>query len=62
MVFEKVAQSTELRFANFLSGGFITDIVINPLGRKLVKCTFKQSTVCVFTVAMALGYVNISIS
>ena len=39
MVFEKVAQSTELRFANFLSGGFITVIVVNPSERKLAKHT-----------------------
>ena len=40
---------TEVRFASFLSGGFITDIVLNPPERKLqakltsVQCTNKQS-------------------
>ena len=31
---------TEVRFASFLSDGFITGIVVNPLERKLGKCTF----------------------
>ena len=52
LIFAKVPQSTEVRFASFLSGGFITAIVVNPLERKLAKRTFKQSTVCDFTVAM----------
>ena len=30
-------QSTEVRFASFLSGGFTTMTVINPLERKLAK-------------------------
>ena len=30
---------TEVRFASFFSGGFITAIVVNPLERKLKKCT-----------------------
>ena len=30
---------TEVRFASFLSGGFITAIVVNPLERKLEKRT-----------------------
>ena len=29
-----------MRFASFLSGGFITDIVVNPPERKLAKRTF----------------------
>ena len=30
---------TEVRFASFLSGGFITAIVVNQPERKLAKCT-----------------------
>ena len=30
---------TEVLFASFFSGGFITAIVVNPLERKLAKCT-----------------------
>ena len=30
-------QSTEVRFANFFSGGFITAIVVNPTGKETVK-------------------------
>ena len=33
---------TEVRFAFFLSGGFITVIVVNPPERKLAKRTFVQ--------------------
>ena len=32
-------QLTEVRFASFLSGGFITAIVVNPPERKLAKRT-----------------------
>ena len=35
-------QCTEVRFASFLSGGFITAIVVNPLERKLAKRTSVQ--------------------
>jgi uncharacterized membrane protein len=31
-------QCTEVRFANFLSGGFITAIVVNPAERKMHLC------------------------
>jgi hypothetical protein len=31
-----------MRFVNFLSGGFITAIVVNPLERKWEKCTSVQ--------------------
>jgi hypothetical protein len=31
------AQDTALRFASFLSGGFITAIVVNPPERKLAN-------------------------
>ena len=34
-----VSDFTEVRFASFLSGGFITAIVVNLPGRKLVKRT-----------------------
>jgi hypothetical protein len=37
------AQCTEVRFASFLSGGFITAIVVNPPERKLAKRTSVQS-------------------
>ena len=30
---------TEVQFASFFSGGFITAIVVNPPERRLVKCT-----------------------
>jgi hypothetical protein len=33
-------QSTEVRFASFFSGGFITAIAVNPLERRLAKQTF----------------------
>ena len=33
---------TEVRFASFLSGGFITAIVVNLLERKLIKRTSVQ--------------------
>ena len=36
-------QSTEVRFASFLSGGFITVIVVNPPESKLAKRTSVQS-------------------
>ena len=35
-------QCTEVGFASFLSGGFITAIVVNPPERKLVKRTSGQ--------------------
>ena len=35
-------QCTEVRFASFLSGGFITAIIVNPLERKLAKRTSVQ--------------------
>ena len=43
-----VAQSTEVHFASFLSCGFTTMAVINPLERKLAKRTSVQSTECRF--------------
>jgi hypothetical protein len=36
-------QSTEVLFASFLSGGFTTMAVMNPLEKKLAKRTFVQS-------------------
>ena len=33
------AHCTEMRFASFLSGGFITAITVNPPERKLAKRT-----------------------
>jgi hypothetical protein len=38
-------QRTEVRFASFLSGGFIIQIVVNPLERKLAKRTSVQRCV-----------------
>jgi hypothetical protein len=38
----KMEQCTEVRFASFLSGGFITAIVVNPSERKLAKRTSVQ--------------------
>ena len=37
-------QCTEVRFASFLFGGFITAIVVNPPERKLAIRTSMQST------------------
>ena len=39
MEFSLLVHCTEVHFASFLSGGFITGIVVNPLERKLVKRT-----------------------
>ena len=38
-ILPKNEHCTEVRFASFLSGGFITDTVVNPPERKLEKCT-----------------------
>ena len=38
----KPTQYTEVRFVSFLSGGFITAILVNPLERKLTKRTSVQ--------------------
>jgi hypothetical protein len=37
-----MAQCTEMRFASYLSGRFITMAVINPPEKKLAKCTSVQ--------------------
>ena len=37
-------RSTEVRFPSFLSGGFITAIIVNPPERKPAECTFVHST------------------
>ena len=42
-------QCTELGFASFLSGGYITAIVVNPPENKLAKRTSVQ---CAYGVAM----------
>ena len=39
-------QCTEVRFANFLSGGFITAIVVNTPERKLAKRTSVRWFLC----------------
>ena len=44
---------TEVRFANFLSSGFITPIVVNPPERKLANCTSVRSAAHNFTVCIA---------
>ena len=38
-------QCTEMSYASFLSGGFTTMAVINPLQRNLAKCTSVQWSV-----------------
>jgi hypothetical protein len=38
----KFQQCTEVRFASFFSGGFITAIVVNPPEKRLTKCTSVQ--------------------
>ena len=40
-----IPECTEVRFVSFLSGGFITAIVVNPLERKLAKRRPKDSCV-----------------
>jgi hypothetical protein len=35
-------ECTEVRFGSFLSGGFITAIVLTPPERKLAKCTYVE--------------------
>ena len=45
LIYEKygsLTQFTEMRFASFLSGGFITVIVVNPPEKKLAKRTSVQ--------------------
>ena len=39
---EQITTGTDVRFASFFSGGFITAIVVNPSERKLAKCTSVQ--------------------
>ena len=38
--------ATEVRFAGFLSGGFITAMLVNPPERKLAKHTSVQCIKC----------------
>ena len=38
--------NTEVRFASFLSGGFITVIVVNPPGMELAKRTSVRLPLC----------------
>ena len=45
-------QCTEVRFASFLFGGFITAIVVNPPEKKLAKCTYVQCSGSVVLVAL----------
>ena len=49
------AQCTEVRFASFLSGGFITAIEVNPLERKLAKRTSVQ---CSGAISICLAWQN----
>jgi hypothetical protein len=42
LVFQTIEQFTEVRFASFFSGGFITAIVVIPPERKLAKRTSVQ--------------------
>ena len=41
-----LAHPTEVRFANFFSGGFITVIEVNPPERKLAKRTTVHCMIC----------------
>ena len=41
----RIEHCTEVRFASFLSGGFITAIVVNPPERKLAKRTSVLSSI-----------------
>ena len=51
-----VDRSTEMRFASFFSGGFITTIVVNQPERKLAKRTSVRSTACNFMVCIKLSH------
>ena len=42
LLWQKLIHCTEVRFATFISGGFTTMAVINPLVRKLAKRTSVQ--------------------
>ena len=44
-----LTQCTEVCFASFFFGGFITVIVVNPPERKLAKCTSVQCTAIVLS-------------
>jgi hypothetical protein len=48
---------TEVRFASFVSGGFITVIVVNPPERKLVKRTSVHCIVSLSTILSVLALV-----
>ena len=52
-------QSTEVRFASFFSGGFITTIEVNPLERNLAKRTSVQSTEVRFASYLSGGFTTI---
>ena len=42
----KPLQCTEVRFASFVSGGFITAVLVNPPERKMAKRTSVQCAIC----------------
>jgi hypothetical protein len=50
---------SEMRFASFLSGGFITAIEVNPLERKLAKRTSVMSQRIILKFARFLYYVGL---
>ena len=48
-------QFTKVRFASFLSGGFITAVVVNPPESKLAKRTYEQLPTFFFILSSLLG-------
>ena len=58
--------NTELHFATFLSGGFITALVVNPLERKLAKCisvhclNFDRKDLAESTLHLSIGWLPYS--
>ena len=54
--FRRFVQCTEVHFAIFLSGEFITAIIVNPLERKLAESTSVQRSI--FSMAFLLLRLN----
>ena len=50
---------TEVRFASFLSGGFITAIVVNPPERKLAKRSSLCGNLCICKQVMTCAVVSV---
>ena len=51
-------ECTEVRFASFLSGGFITVIVVNPPEKKLAKCISVYWFACLYPLITYLNQVT----